>query len=64
MDLATARNMRACGMDEIKVGPSCSPKAQYIKNQEGHPRKTTYQEEFVALLTRRRMNYDERYLWD
>ena len=37
---------------------------QYFKRQEEHHRKMTFQEEFVALLKRHRINYDERYLWE
>ncbi len=36
---------------------------QYIKNQEEHHRKMTFQEEFLALLKKHRIEYDERYLW-
>jgi REP element-mobilizing transposase RayT len=35
---------------------------QYIKDQAEHHRKMTFQEEFVALLKRHRIAYDERYL--
>ena len=37
---------------------------EYIKGQAEHHRKRTFQEEFVALLKKHRMAYDERYLWD
>jgi putative transposase len=37
---------------------------EYIKNQEEHHRKQTYQEEFVALLQRHGIECDPRYLWD
>ena len=36
---------------------------EYIKNQEEHYHKTSLQEEFLALLKRHRIAYDERYLW-
>jgi len=36
----------------------------YIKNQERHHRKMTFQEEFLALLKKHRIAYDERYLWE
>ena len=36
----------------------------YIKGQEKHHRKMTFQEEFVALLKKHQVEYDERYLWD
>ena len=35
----------------------------YIKGQEAHHRKMTFQEEFLALLKKHRIEYDERYLW-
>ena len=37
---------------------------QYIRNQEEHHRKHSFQEELVALLKRHRIEYDPRYLWD
>jgi putative transposase len=37
--------------------------SQYIKGQEAHHRKVTFQEEFRALLEKHRIEYDERYLW-
>ena len=37
---------------------------QYIRNQENHHRKMTFQEEFLALLKKHRIAYDERYLWE
>jgi len=36
---------------------------EYIKGQEKHHRKMTFQEEFLALLKKHRIEYDERYLW-
>ena len=35
----------------------------YIKHQPDHHRAKTFQEEFVALLKRHGIDYDERYLW-
>lgn len=37
---------------------------QYIKNQEEHHRKMTFQEEFLELLKKHRIAFDERYLWE
>jgi len=37
---------------------------QYIQTQEDHHRKMTFQEEFLALLKKQRIDYDERYLWE
>src|SRR6266478_4055283 len=34
----------------------------YIKNQEAHHRKLTFQEDLLALLKKHRVEYDERYL--
>jgi REP-associated tyrosine transposase len=36
---------------------------QYIKNQREHHRKKTFQEEYLELLQRHDVDYDERYLW-
>lgn len=36
---------------------------EYIRGQEAHHRKITFQEEFLALLKKHRIEYDERYLW-
>ena len=36
---------------------------EYIKGQAEHHRKMTFQEEFLALLKKHRIEYDERYLW-
>ena len=37
---------------------------QYVRDQEDHHRKMTFQEEFVALLKKHRIEYDERFLWE
>jgi len=37
---------------------------QYIKNQEIHHRKWTFREEYVDLLKRFEIEYDERYLFE
>ena|ERR1041384_3214043 len=36
----------------------------YIKGQEEHHRTRTFQEEFLTLLEKHQIEYDERYLWD
>ena len=36
----------------------------YIAQQEEHHRRSTFQEEFRALLKRYEMEFDERYVWD
>jgi hypothetical protein len=37
---------------------------RYVRNQEQHHRRVTFQEEFRALLDKHGIEYDERYLWD
>lgn len=36
----------------------------YIRNQEKHHRKMTFQEEYRKLLERYQVSYDEQYVWD
>ncbi len=36
----------------------------YIKGQREHHKKTTFQEEFLALLKKHQIEYDDKYLWD
>lgn len=36
----------------------------YIDRQEEHHRQTTFQDEYRALLTKHRVAFDERYVWD
>lgn len=37
---------------------------QYIAKQEEHHRRVTFQEEFIDLLKRHGIQYDERYIWE
>lgn len=37
---------------------------KYIKNQEAHHSRNSYQDEFREFLKRHEMDYDERYVWD
>jgi REP element-mobilizing transposase RayT len=37
---------------------------EYIRNQAEHHKKSTFKEEFLVLLKKHRIQYDERYLWD
>ena len=37
---------------------------EYIRDQAEHHKKTSFKEEFIALLKKHRIHYDERYLWD
>jgi hypothetical protein len=36
---------------------------EYIAKQKEHHRKRTFQEEYVELLKRSGVEYDDRYLW-
>ncbi len=36
---------------------------RYIRNQEAHHRKMTYEHEFIALLEKHRVAYDSRYVF-
>ena len=38
--------------------------SRYIKNQEEHHRKMTFQDELRALFQRHEVEFDERYVWD
>jgi REP element-mobilizing transposase RayT len=40
------------------------PVKAYLANQREHHRKRTFQQEFIALLKKHDIEYDERYLWD
>jgi len=37
--------------------------ARYIQEQEQHHRRMTFQEEFIALLKKHGIQYDERHIW-
>jgi REP element-mobilizing transposase RayT len=37
---------------------------KYIRNQDQHHRKVSFQEEFIAFLKRHGIAYDERYIWE
>lgn len=52
------------GYGAFTVSKSLEPALiEYIRNQERHHSRQRFQEEFVALLERHGINYDERYLW-
>lgn len=38
--------------------------AAYIRGQREHHRRRTFQEEYLALLQKHGIEYDERYVWD
>ncbi len=53
------------GYGAFSVSESNTAKvANYIRNQEEHHRKITFQEEYRSFLTKHNMEYDERYVWD
>jgi putative transposase len=37
---------------------------EYIKNQHQHHAKKTFKEEYLKVLKKNNVDYDERYLWD
>ena len=37
---------------------------EYIKGQPEHHRKMSFKEEFVALLKKHKISFDEKYLWE
>ena len=53
------------GYGVFSVGESQVPVLlRYIDNQQEHHRSSTFEEEFLNLLNRYGIKYDERYLWD
>jgi putative transposase len=53
------------GYGAFSVSESRIPSvAKYIRGQEEHHRKQSFQEEYIELLRRHRIKYDEQYLWD
>ena len=52
------------GYSAFTLSTSLMPKvAEYIRDQEEHHKRRTFQEELVALLHRHAVSYDEKYLW-
>ena len=43
------------GIDQVKT---------YLANQADHHRRQSFQEEFLELLRRHNLTWDERYIWD
>lgn len=37
---------------------------KYIRNQDQHHHKVSFQEEFIAFLKQHEISYDERYIWE
>jgi hypothetical protein len=53
------------GYGAFSVSKSNVPEVvDYIRNQEQHHQKFDYQEEFLSLLRKHGVEYDERYVWD
>ena len=52
------------GFAAFSVSMSLLPQVtRYIREQEKHHRKMTFQEELVALLKKHNIAYEERYIW-
>jgi hypothetical protein len=53
------------GYGVFSVSPSALEDVEaYIRNQEKHHRKVTFQDEFRKFLRKHRVEWDERYVWD
>lgn len=53
------------GYGGFSVSESNVPKvANYIRGQEEHHRVKSFQEEYREFLTKHKIQYDERYVWD
>jgi REP element-mobilizing transposase RayT len=53
------------GYGGFTVNPSIVPDVvAYLRRQREHHRKQSFQEEFVELLRRHEIGYDEKYLWE
>jgi REP element-mobilizing transposase RayT len=53
------------GYGAFSVSKSNAPEVlTYIGNQEQHHRKRTFKDEFIDLLRKHEIDYDDRYIWD
>lgn len=53
------------GYGMFSVGPSDRDKAEhYVRNQEEHHRRRTFQDEYRSLLKQCGIGFDEQYVWD
>ncbi|MBM3998090.1 MAG: IS200/IS605 family transposase [Planctomycetes bacterium] len=53
------------GYGMFSVGPMDRDQAEhYVRNQEEHHRRTTFQDEYRSMLTRYGIEFDEQYVWD
>jgi putative transposase len=52
------------GYGAFTIGESGMPSLKrYIANQKAHHRRKSFKEEFLRLLKKYRVEYDERYIW-
>jgi REP element-mobilizing transposase RayT len=64
-DLGTPKFAWQSGYGIFSLGQSQLPALlQYIDNQEEHHRTRSFKEEFLELLEKYGVEYDEKYLWD
>jgi putative transposase len=53
------------GYGMFSVSPADRGEAEaYVRNQEEHHRRRSYQDEFRAMLKRYDVEFDERFVWD
>ena len=53
------------GYGAFSVSHSSAPAvARYIRTQEEHHQRISFQEEFVSFLKKNGIDYDERYIWE
>ena len=53
------------GYGMFSVSPTHREEVErYVRGQEEHHRKVSFQEEFLGFLARYGIEYDERYIWD
>ena len=53
------------GYGAFSVSHSSAPTvARYIRTQEEHHQRISFQEEFVSFLKKNGIDYDERYIWE
>jgi len=53
------------GYGAFSVGPAnLDDLCRYIDNQEEHHRGLGFQDEYLSFLTKYRIEYEERYVWD
>ncbi|MCP4207641.1 MAG: transposase [Shimia sp.] len=49
----------------FSISPKDGDEAEhYVRNQEEHHRRRTFQDEYRAMLTRYGIEFDEQYVWD